>query len=289
MAGSMAGFAASTDGHGHRHGLGLASGGASLPQGPPQRLRAPLSSDNTTNDTHMYSHGALGKRKADTQDNERLSKRLSLLNIERNGTKLYVPVETPSSASAFARAHPHPHAHAPAAAPPLFSPPNTHAPTPAPAPASTPTPSAPAARFSPDDSMQLDDTKHKVYIYNLDDELTSDNSEDEDTNGKLMFLPDIEKHLRQNRIPPHVLANKDGQLAGMQLVLYSDPKSLSVPEDKDGVRKAILEARQRTREKQRREREEPPPLVPFIGSCSTDMTHHDDADGDAGGDEMDLD
>ncbi|KAJ3481596.1 hypothetical protein NLG97_g7784 [Lecanicillium saksenae] len=38
------------------------------------------------------------KRKADAQqqDNERLSKRLSLLNIEQDGTKLYVPVESPS-------------------------------------------------------------------------------------------------------------------------------------------------------------------------------------------------
>ena len=95
--------------------------------------------------------------------------------------------------------------------------------------------------------MQLDDSKHKVYIYNIDDELSS---EDEEEEGKLVFLPDIEKHLLQNRIPPHVLANSDGELAGMQLVLYSDPKSLSVPEEKDSVRKAIIEARQRARENQ---------------------------------------
>jgi hypothetical protein len=99
-----------------------------------------------------------------------------------------------------------------------------------------------------DDSMQLEDTKHKVYIYNIDDELAEDDDTDE---GKLVFLPDIEKHLRENRIPPHILANKDGELAGMQLVLYSDPKSLSVPESRDSVRKAIIEARQRHRETQR--------------------------------------
>jgi hypothetical protein len=96
--------------------------------------------------------------------------------------------------------------------------------------------------------MQLEDTKHKVYIYNIDDELAEDDDTDE---GKLVFLPDIEKHLRENRIPPHILANKDGELAGMQLVLYSDPKSLSVPESRDSVRKAIIEARQRHRETQR--------------------------------------
>lgn len=102
--------------------------------------------------------------------------------------------------------------------------------------------------------MQLDDTKHKVYIYNLDDELASSDNES-DGEGKLVFLPDIEKHLRTNRlplpIPKPILPNKDGELAGMQLVLYSDgPSSISVPEEQDSVRKAIIEARARLREKQ---------------------------------------
>lgn len=87
----------------------------------------------------------------------------------------------------------------------------------------------------------------------MDDELSSDSESDDP--GKLVFLPDIEKHLRANRIPPSVLANSEGELAGMQVVLYSDPKSLTVPEDKDSVRKAIIESRNRTRELQRLERE----------------------------------
>lgn len=101
--------------------------------------------------------------------------------------------------------------------------------------------------------MQLDDTKHKVYIYDLDDELSSDDAES-DGEGKLVFLPDIEKHLRANRlplsIPKPMLPNEDGELAGKQLVLYSDgPSSISVPENQDSVRKAIIEARARLREK----------------------------------------
>lgn len=95
--------------------------------------------------------------------------------------------------------------------------------------------------------MELDDSKHKVYIYNLDDELSS---ESEDEEGKLVFLPDIEKHLRENRIPQQVLANSEGELAGMQLVLYKDPKSVIMPEDKDTRREATLNARQRTKEEQ---------------------------------------
>ncbi|RBQ71199.1 hypothetical protein FVER53590_00674 [Fusarium verticillioides] len=162
------------------------------------------------------------KRKAETQDNERLSKRLSLLNLERSGNKLYVPVEQPTTTSISS------------AAP-------------------VPTPSNVVSNPVPDEAMQLDDSKHKVYIYNMDDELSSDSESDDP--GKLVFLPDIEKHLRANRIPPSVLANSEGELAGMQVVLYSDPKSLTVPEDKDSVRKAIIESRNRTRELQRLERE----------------------------------
>ena len=97
--------------------------------------------------------------------------------------------------------------------------------------------------------MQLDDTKHKVYIYNLDDELSdSDASED----GKLVFLPDIEKHLRDTRIPPSILASDTGDLAGMnnQLVLYNIPSSLTVPEEEDSVRRVIAETRARARANQ---------------------------------------
>ncbi|KAJ4003239.1 hypothetical protein NW752_012184 [Fusarium irregulare] len=163
------------------------------------------------------------KRKADTQDNERLSKRLSLLNLEKSGNKLYVPVEEPTAS------------------------------IPAVPTSSSTAPNVPANLPTPDETMQLDDSKHKVYIYNIDDELSSDSESDDP--GKLVFLPDIEKHLRANRIPPSVLANSEGELAGMQVVLYSDPKSLTVPEDKDSVRKAIIESRQRAREQQRLERE----------------------------------
>lgn len=103
--------------------------------------------------------------------------------------------------------------------------------------------------------MHLDDSKHRVYIYDIDDELASSSSDGDGDDGRLVFLPDIEQHLRENRIPPHVLTNTEGELAGMQVVLYSDPRSLTVPEERDGVRRAILDARHRVREKQRQERE----------------------------------
>jgi hypothetical protein len=101
--------------------------------------------------------------------------------------------------------------------------------------------------------MQLDDTKHKVYIYNIDDELSSE-SEAESDKDKVVFLPDIERHLRANRIPPHVVLGPV-DLSDKQLVLYQVPSSISVPEEQDSVRKAIIEARERMRERQRAERE----------------------------------
>lgn len=103
--------------------------------------------------------------------------------------------------------------------------------------------------------MQLDNTKHKVYIYDLDAELSSadENSESESsTSGRITMLSDMKRHLRQ--IPPAVFANSSGELAGhnindMQMVLYSEPSSLTVPREQDSVRKAILEARARARQK----------------------------------------
>jgi hypothetical protein len=188
--------------------------------------------------------GRVRKRKAENQDNERLSKRLSLLNLglyssftssiyycndltvlaERNGQKLYVPVEQPTSSTTRA---------------------------------SSSRPKSPAQRAQPqdDDIMQLDDTKHKVYIYDLDAELSDSESSDD---GRLVFLPDIQKHLRETRIPPSILANSEGELAGMnnQLVLYNVPSSLTVPAEQDSVRKAIIETRARARAKQEQKRNE---------------------------------
>ena len=107
--------------------------------------------------------------------------------------------------------------------------------------------------------MQLDDTKHRVYIHNLDEELADiDSNSSSEDDEKLIFLPDIEKKL--GKIPKHLLtegnnssssssSNNFGKPQGRQeLVLYSVPSSLTVPEERDSVRKAILEARHRAQE-----------------------------------------
>ncbi len=101
--------------------------------------------------------------------------------------------------------------------------------------------------------MALDETRHRVHINNLEKEIAEIEAEEEDAK-KTIFIPDVDKRLFETRIPKPVLANKSGEIGGMNrdqaLVLYDFPKSLTVDEGHDIVRKAILEARQRAREKQ---------------------------------------
>ncbi|TKA28231.1 hypothetical protein B0A50_04203 [Salinomyces thailandicus] len=92
-------------------------------------------------------------------------------------------------------------------------------------------------------SMAVDDTKDRIYIGDLDAELADIESDEE----KIIFLPDIEKKL--SRLPRQVLSGKSDDGERQQLILYNVPKSLSLEEGQDSVRKAIIEARQRARDR----------------------------------------
>lgn len=107
--------------------------------------------------------------------------------------------------------------------------------------------------------MAVDETKHRVYISNLNKEIAEIEAAEEAAK-KTIFIPDIDKRILEGAhrsIPLSIYANKDGELAGMNqdqaLVLYDFPKSLTVDESKDSVRKAILESRKRAQDRQRRE------------------------------------
>lgn len=100
------------------------------------------------------------------------------------------------------------------------------------------------------DDMQVDDTSHRVYIGDLDAEIAD--IEAHEPRERLIFLPDIEKHF--SRIPLGVLlagedSKPDDSPEEQQLVLYDVPKSLTVAEGHDSVRKAIIEARRRAQDK----------------------------------------
>ncbi|KAI9806909.1 MAG: hypothetical protein M1833_002567 [Piccolia ochrophora] len=103
-------------------------------------------------------------------------------------------------------------------------------------------------RCASNEMMQLDDTKDKVYIHDLEDELSESDSHEE----SMVFLPDIEKHL--SKIPKAVLGGVEAREGQKEMVLYQVPSSISVPKEHDNVRKAIIESRARTRAKQAQER-----------------------------------
>ncbi|KAL9602158.1 MAG: hypothetical protein Q9219_002022 [cf. Caloplaca sp. 3 TL-2023] len=150
-------------------------------------------------------HGQKRQANDNLESEQRLSKRLNLLNLAQDGI-FYIPK----------------HGNA-----------------------STTTPVTDAR----DDSMQLDDTKDKVYIHNLAAEI-SDIESDEETP---LFLPDIEKKL--SKIPRSVLTGTNPPNINTQMVLYNVPASLSFPKEHDGVRRAILDSRARAREKQTQEQQ----------------------------------
>ncbi|KAF2719925.1 hypothetical protein K431DRAFT_227498 [Polychaeton citri CBS 116435] len=173
------------------------------------------------------SNAAGGKRgvkrladESNLNDEQRFAKRFNLLNAQsssNSNSNYYIPLSPTQTARK-----------------PISNEPNAE-------------PQHVASQNIDDEHMQLDDTKDKVYIHNLDDELAD--IEAHETQPRLIFLPDIEKKF--SRIPQHVLTGNSGNAAdhNQELVLYSVPKSLTVDEGHDNVRKAIIEARRRAQEK----------------------------------------
>jgi len=94
--------------------------------------------------------------------------------------------------------------------------------------------------------MQVEETPHRVFIHDIDEELADEASD----SSHPIFVPDIEKHLM--KLPRSVLIGEQERKAmeSMQMVLYKVPQSLSLPEEEDSVGRAIREARQRARDQQ---------------------------------------
>ena len=100
------------------------------------------------------------------------------------------------------------------------------------------------------DLMEVEDTKDRVYIRDLDEELGD--VAKEDVGERIVFLPDIERRL--NNLPKKLLAGDQSlEATGNELVLYNVPSSLSVPLEQDSVRKVILETRARAQHQQETE------------------------------------
>ncbi|RDH14780.1 hypothetical protein M747DRAFT_310638 [Aspergillus niger ATCC 13496] len=87
--------------------------------------------------------------------------------------------------------------------------------------------------------MLLDDTKDIIYIHDLDRELEDIEQKD---NG-LEIFPGVAD--RMSTIPKLLVANTTSPCN--ELVLYTEPTSLSIPKEDDNVRKALIATRERAR------------------------------------------
>ncbi|KAL3455548.1 hypothetical protein BJX64DRAFT_281999 [Aspergillus heterothallicus] len=94
-----------------------------------------------------------------------------------------------------------------------------------------------------EDAMMLDDTKHTVYIHDLEREL----EETEILPDGLTILPGLSDRLSMSNM---LVANTKPHCN--EVVLYREPESLSVPKENDQVRRALIETRERARRGQSR-------------------------------------
>jgi len=117
------------------------------------------------------------------------------------------------------------------------------------------------------DRMPLDDTPNRVWIHDLDAEIRQIEAEEREhaTNSNyttthndnnsihILETGGVGRQDYYTKVPHHILRQGpklEDPAAGLQMVLYRDPVSISVPVEEDAVRKAIAEARRRVREKQ---------------------------------------
>jgi len=131
------------------------------------------------------------------------------------------------------------------------------------------------------ESMHLDDTKDRVYIHDLDSELAEIESQEND----IAFLPEIEKRLIA--IPKSVLINHTP--ANNEIILYRVPASLSVPEDQDSVRRAILDSRARARNREAQNKVNPKHCHNCITTRPSSLRGDSAGDLSYDGDAMDVD
>ncbi|KAL4734629.1 hypothetical protein BDV11DRAFT_197776 [Aspergillus similis] len=136
----------------------------------------------------------------------------------------------------------------------------------------------------PSDAMILDDTDTTLYIHNLEQEL----AEAETLDGAFTILPGIEGRLSLTNI----LVANERKRPCTEVVLYREPESLSIPKDKDQVRRALIGTRERARLSQQRLQSSPKQQRNDPVYTDQDLTHKEEcqrrvnSDDD---DQMDID
>ncbi|KAL4996490.1 hypothetical protein BDV10DRAFT_109349 [Aspergillus recurvatus] len=129
--------------------------------------------------------------------------------------------------------------------------------------------------------MLLDDTDTTLYIHDLEQEL----AETEALDGALTILPGLEGTLSM----ANILVANNSKRACTEIVLYREPESLSIPKDKDQVRRALIETRERARLSQQGFRSSPTQQKDDTVYTDQDLTHKEECQGGInwdGGDAM---
>lgn len=146
------------------------------------------------------------------------------------------------------------------------------------------------ARHDEEDFMPIDETADRIWVHDLDAEIAEIEA-DEARERERIQLSLSEAGSQYAKIPDHLLKlnnQADPPASNMQMVLYRDPISLSVPEENDAVRKTVVEARRRMRENQLEQSGKvlPPVSGPEMAYSLDRMQQPSTADGDM---DMDLD
>lgn len=141
-------------------------------------------------------------------------------------------------------------------------------------------------RFPDDrnDFMPLDETADRVWVHDIDAEVAEIEAEEARHGG--IELSEAAKEY--SKIPEHLLKQNpqaEDPAANMQVILYQDPISISLPEEEDAVRRTIVEARKRMRDKQAEEREKEQLSV----STANVFYASNEPQNNNGDDDMDLD
>lgn len=140
-------------------------------------------------------------------------------------------------------------------------------------------PSAPYSSYGghdehEDDSMRVDDTADRIWVHDLDAEIAEIEAE-EAKEREAERLKLSEAGIQYAKIPDHLWKQNNhanDPASNMQMILYRDPVSISVPEEDDAVRKTIVEARKRIRENQPQKEQQGKPQLLASASHMSDFS-----------------
>ncbi|PYH46704.1 uncharacterized protein BP01DRAFT_415135 [Aspergillus saccharolyticus JOP 1030-1] len=138
------------------------------------------------------------------------------------------------------------------------------------------------ASSSDGDQMMLDDTKHTIYIHDMDTEL----ADIENMDNQVTILSGVVDAL--SAVSRMLVTNDKAQCK--ELVLYREPTSLTTPAESENVRKALIATRERARKSSHLKHDHD-----YVSPCESHVVRFCEGKGDADaghlafGEKMDID